>query len=81
MSKWRRSSRVKVAQDTPSRSPTVRFYGDPSEGFRAFASVFGKYGLRVKDLRRVWRVEDGELTGPRWELVFRPQHSPEGPTQ
>ena len=61
--------------------PTVRFYGDPSEGFRAFAAVFGKYDLRVKDLRRVWRVEDSELTGPGWELVFRPQHSPEGPTQ
>jgi hypothetical protein len=26
------------------REPTVRFYGDPSEGFRAFAAVFGKYG-------------------------------------
>lgn len=55
--------------------------GGPGHTFRAFAAVFGKYGLRVKDLRRVWRVEDSELTGPRWELVFRPQHSPEGPTQ
>jgi hypothetical protein len=53
--------------------PTVRFDGDPSEGFRAFAAVFGKYGLQVKRLQRVWRVERGELTGPSWELVFRPQ--------
>jgi hypothetical protein len=57
--------------------PTVRFHGEPSEGFRAFAAVFDKYGLRVKDLRRVWRVEDGELSGPRWELTFYPQRSPE----
>jgi hypothetical protein len=53
--------------------PTVRFHGPPSEGFRAFAAVFDKYGLRVKRLQRVWRVEDGELSGPSWELVFRPQ--------
>jgi hypothetical protein len=61
--------------------PTVPFYGDPSEGFRAFAAVFGKFDLRVKDLRRVWRVEDGELFGPRWELVFYPQRGPQGSTQ
>jgi hypothetical protein len=61
--------------------PTVRFHGEPSEGFRAFAAVFRKYDLNVKRLQRVWRVEDGELTGPRWELVFRPQRGPEGPTQ
>jgi hypothetical protein len=58
--------------------PTVRFHGEPSEGFRAFAAVFAKYGLRVKDLRRVWRIEDGELNGPCWELTFYSRHGPEG---
>lgn len=61
--------------------PTVRFHGEPSEGFRAFATVFAKHGLNVKDLRRVWRVEDGELSGPCWELTFYSQHGPKGSIQ
>ncbi len=52
--------------------PTVRFSGDPSEGFRAFAVVFGRYGLQVRSLRRAWQVENGELAGPYWELTFAP---------
>lgn len=54
------------------REPTVRFYGDRSEGFRALAEVLGKHNLRVTDLRRAWPVDDGEPTGPYWELVFAP---------
>lgn len=77
--------RLREAQvETPGHAfnePTVRFDGDPSEGFRAFAVVFGKYDLQVKRLQRVWRVERGELTGPVWELVFRPQTGPERITQ
>lgn len=56
--------------------PTVRFAGDPSEGFRAFAAVFGKYDLRVRSLRRAWQVEAGELAGPYWELTFAPSTVP-----
>ena len=52
------------------REPTVRFYGDRSEGLRALAEVLGKHNLRVTDLRRAWPVDDGEPTGPYWELVF-----------
>ena len=52
--------------------PTVRFHGDRSEGCRALASVLGKYGLRVLELRRVWPILDGEATGPWWELTFAP---------
>jgi len=52
--------------------PTVRFYGDRSEGFRALAVVLGKYNLCVSELRRVWPVQDGEPTGPWWELTFAP---------
>lgn len=51
--------------------PTVRFHGDAGEGYRALA-VAMRAGLRVKELRRVWPVNDGELTGPWWELTFAP---------
>ena len=50
--------------------PTVRFYGDKSEGFRAL-DVALKNGLPVLDLRRYWQVVDGEPYGPHWELAFR----------
>ncbi len=49
--------------------PTVRFHGDRSEGFRAFA-VAHRAGLPVRALRRVRPIEDGEPTGPWWELTF-----------
>ena len=51
--------------------PTVRFHGDHAEGYRALA-VAMRAGLPVKELRRVWPVNDGEPTGPWWELTFRP---------
>ncbi len=50
--------------------PTVRFSGGIAEGYRAY-TVAHNHGLRVQDLRRVWPVIDGELTGPYWELTFR----------
>ncbi|WP_375263224.1 hypothetical protein [Palleronia sp.] len=50
--------------------PTVRFFGDRSEGFRALAAAL-QVGLPVTDLRRAWPVVEGEPTGPWWELVFR----------
>jgi hypothetical protein len=51
--------------------PTVRFHGDTWEGYRALA-VAMRAGLPVRELRRVWPVNDGELTGPWWELTFSP---------
>jgi hypothetical protein len=54
--------------------PTVRFHGDRSEGFRALAAAM-QAGLNVADLRRVWPVNDGEPTGPWWELTFVPHQS------
>lgn len=51
--------------------PTVRFCGDRSEGFRALAAAL-QVGLRVRCLRRTWRVLDGEPEGPWWELTFFP---------
>jgi len=53
--------------------PTVRFYGDNSEGFRALA-VAVQRELPVAELRRYWQVSRaGEPEGPHWELTF---HAP-----
>jgi hypothetical protein len=49
--------------------PTVRFYGDRSEGFRALAIAI-QNNLPVSTVRRIWSVNDGEPTGPYWEIVF-----------
>jgi len=49
--------------------PTVRFHGDRAEGFRALA-VAQRRDLPVDALRRAWPVQDGEPTGPWWELTF-----------
>jgi len=49
--------------------PTIRFHGDRSEGYRALA-VAMQNGLPVSELRRVWPINDGEPTGPWWELTF-----------
>lgn len=51
--------------------PTIRFYGDNSEGFRALA-VAVQRELPVAELRRYWQVSKaGEPEGPHWELTFR----------
>lgn len=50
--------------------PTVRFFGDQSEGFRAL-SVASRAGLRVASIRRTWPVIENEPTGPWWEMTFR----------
>lgn len=51
--------------------PTVRFYGDNSEGFRALA-VAVQRELPVAELRRYWQVtRAGEPEGPHWEMTFR----------
>jgi len=49
--------------------PTVRFHGERSEGFRALAAAQAA-GHSVAELRRVWPINDGEPTGPWWELTF-----------
>lgn len=49
--------------------PTVRFYGDRGEGFRALA-VAVRHRLPVSELRRYWQIVDGEPEGPHWELTF-----------
>ena len=49
--------------------PMVRFHGDRSEGFRALAAAM-QSGLQVAELRRIWPINDGEPTGPWWEMTF-----------
>lgn len=49
--------------------PTVRFYGERAEGFKALAAAIGA-GLPVAALRRAWPIIDGEPTGPWWELTL-----------
>ena len=50
--------------------PTIRFFGNSAEGFRAFA-VARTHRLPVTSLRRYYSVEEGELVGPHWEMTFR----------
>jgi hypothetical protein len=54
--------------------PTIAFNGEPADGFLAYAAAV-QHGLKVNSLRRVWRVDYGELTGPWWELTLRPRPS------
>jgi hypothetical protein len=49
--------------------PTIRFHGDRGEGLRALAVAL-KRSLPVAELRRTWPVNDGEPTGPYWEMTF-----------
>lgn len=49
--------------------PVIRFHGDRAEGFHALA-VAQRRDLPVAALRRAWPVQDGEPTGPWWELTF-----------
>ena len=56
--------------------PTVRFYGNIGEGYRALAIALTA-DLRVMSLRRTWPIIDNCPTGPWWELTFTQQaHTP-----
>jgi hypothetical protein len=57
--------------------PTVRFYGEHSEGFRALAVAL-QHRFQVSALRRAWPLVDGEPTGPWWELTFQGPSDPAG---
>lgn len=54
----------------PLPEPTVRIAGSHAEGFKAYAVAL-ENGLRPRSIARVWHVEDGELTGPVWDIVFQ----------
>ncbi|MGR3464255.1 hypothetical protein [Limimaricola sp.] len=54
----------------PFHEPTVRLAGGPGEGFRAFGIAM-RAGLQPQSIARVWVVDEGELTGPYWDLTFK----------
>lgn len=47
--------------------PTIRFFGDKTEGYKAF-DVLAKKGFRVICLQRVWPIENNEIGAPYWQL-------------
>lgn len=50
--------------------PTVAFFGDDTEGMRAWAWAV-QHGLPVRQVRRVWHNERGTLVGPHWHITFK----------
>ena len=51
--------------------PTIRFYGDKSEGYKAL-DIALKHNFKVHSLRRTWAIIDNEPNGPWWEMTFIP---------
>lgn len=49
--------------------PTVRLLGGIAEGYKAVSFALEE-GFAVSELRRVWPLIDGCLTGPYWELTL-----------
>lgn len=49
--------------------PTIEFHGGPGDGPRAVGVAF-TYGLPIRQLRRFWSIQDGEMTGPYWAMTF-----------
>jgi hypothetical protein len=58
--------------------PTIRFYGQRGQGFRALAVAL-QNGLPISAVRQAWTVdEDGLPNGPYWEVAFwRPATCPQ----
>ena len=68
-------------EDHAFLEPTIRFFGNTGEGFRALGVALG-LGLPVAELRREWPVLDGEPTGPYWSMTFsHPARSVSGKEQ
>ena len=51
--------------------PWILFKGPSWVGYQALA-VAMEFGWPVSQLRREWRMRDGELQGPEWRLTFAP---------
>lgn len=50
--------------------PTICFYGEIAEGFRALAIAI-ENGLPVNEIRRFWSIQDLQPVGPDWAITFR----------
>lgn len=49
----------------------VSWEGDRADGWKILAEMLSR-DLPVLTLRRCWRMLDGEVTGPRWEIDLQP---------
>lgn len=62
-------------QGHSSPEPMIRFHGDSSEGFRAYA-IAKQAGLPVLKFGMVYRINDGWPSGPWWEMIFSTKDHP-----
>ena len=53
----------------PYPEPTICFYGQIGEGFRALAIAI-ENGLPVDELRQFWSIKDLQPVGPDWAMTF-----------
>jgi len=49
--------------------PTICFYGQIQEGFRALAVAL-ENGLLVKEIRQFWSIQDKQPISPDWAIIF-----------
>ncbi len=49
--------------------PTICFYGEIAEGFRALAIAI-ENALPVDEIRRFWSIQDLQPVGPDWAITF-----------
>lgn len=49
--------------------PVIRFHGDESAGFHAYA-VAAQNGLPVLKFGRMYTMQGGVPSGPWWEMIF-----------
>jgi len=49
--------------------PTICFYGQIQEGFRALAIALDN-DLPVNEIRQFWSIEDKQPVGPDWAMTF-----------
>ena len=49
--------------------PTICFYGEIAEGYRALAIAI-ENALPVNEIRRFWSIEDLQPVGPDWAITF-----------
>ena len=50
--------------------PTIRFFGNAFEGFKAFA-IAKNHGLNVLSVSYEYSEVEGWLAGPYWRMTFR----------
>ena len=49
--------------------PTIEFFGGMYSGMKVIGLAI-EYGWPIKDVSRVWSIEDHVPTGPIWQITF-----------